>query len=93
MLGVGKGHTGNKVCLTGSGSGVGVADEEVRRREGRGMIFLSGNGAVVGEWRGEGVVLLCVLIFESSIFWHFGNIFGGGGLGRGECSGDRKSVV
>jgi len=40
------------VSLTGSGSGVSVADDDVletRSFEGKGMIFLSGNAVVVGE--------------------------------------------
>ena len=70
------------VSLTGSGSGVGVADDDVlemRSFEGRGTIFLSGNVIVVG---GE---VRCFLTFESSIVLDFGSIFCISGLGCGEC--------
>jgi len=74
------------VGLTGSGSGVGVAEEgvlEMRNFEGRrGIIFLSGNAAGVDERWGE---VRCFLTFESSIVLDFpGIIFGVSGLGCGE---------
>jgi hypothetical protein len=80
-----------EVSLTGSGSGGGVTEEEVlemRRREGRGSVFLPDGPVWANDWDG----VLCFVTLEFSIVLDFACIFGFGcgdlveTCGRGTCA-------